>query len=80
MFENMIQDWFAEVMEDYNDFIKGLLQGDVPAMNAYMNEITKTVFSYFDTGKKVSPAEPERFYHDFVLGLIVELEGRYRTI
>ena len=78
MFENMIQDWFAEVMEDYNDFIKGLLQGDVSAMNAYMNEITKTVFSYFDTGKKVSPAEPERFYHGFVLGLIVELEGRYR--
>ena len=78
MFENMIRDWFAEAMEDYNDFIKGLLQGDLSAMNAYMNQVTKTVFSYFDTGKKVSQAEPERFYHGFVLGLIVELEGRYR--
>lgn len=78
MFENMIRDWFTEVMEDYNDFIRGLLEGDVSAMNAYMNQVTKTVFSYFDTGKRASQAEPERFYHGFVLGLIVELEGRYR--
>lgn len=33
MFENMIHEWFAEVSEDYNDFIYGLLQGDVDAMN-----------------------------------------------
>ena len=35
------------------------------------------MFSYFDTGKKGSDSEPERFYHGFVLGLMVELEGRY---
>ena len=34
-------------------------------------------FSYFDTGKQPSGAEPERFYHGFVLGLMVELSGRY---
>lgn len=77
MFENMIQDWFTEVTEDYNDFILGLLQGDIPAMNRYMNQVTRTMFSYFDTGKKASNSEPERFYHGFVLGLMVELEGRY---
>ena len=33
----------------------------------------------FDTGKKPSEAkEPERFYHGFVLGLIVDLEDRYQ--
>ena len=37
MFENVIRDWFAEATEDYNDFITGLLQGDVSAMNQYMN-------------------------------------------
>lgn len=63
--------------EDYNDFITGLLNGDVPAMNSYMNQVTKTMFSYFDTGNRVSEAESERFYHGFMLGLMVELEGRY---
>ncbi len=77
MFENIIQDWFADVTEDYNDFITALLQGNVSAMNQYMNQVTKVMFSYFDTGKKASDAEPERFYHGFVLGLMVELEGRY---
>ena len=77
MFESIIQDWFADVTEDYNDFITALLQGNVSAMNQYMNQVTKAMFSYFDTGKRVSDAEPERFYHGFVLGLRVELEGRY---
>lgn len=77
MFENIIQDWFADVTEDYNDFITALLQGNVTAMNQYMNQVTKVMFSYFDTGKKASDAGPERFYHGFVLGLMVELEGRY---
>ena len=77
MFENMIHDWFTEVTEEYNDFITGLLEGNVPAMNRYMNQVTKIMFSYFDTGSRASEAEPERFYHGFVLGLMVELEGRY---
>ena len=77
MFENLIHEWFTEVSEDYNDFIQGLLQGDVDAMNQYMNQVSKYMFSYFDIGKKGSDSEPERFYHGFVLGLMVELEGRY---
>lgn len=32
MFENMIQDWFSD-NDDYNDFIKALLCGDLKAMN-----------------------------------------------
>lgn len=77
MFEDMIRDWFTEVTEDYNDFITALLQSDLQAMNQYMNQVSKTMFSYFDTGKRASNAEPERFYHGFVLGLMVELDGRY---
>ena len=34
-------------------------------------------FSYLDTGSRPSGAEPERFYHGFVLGLLVEMDGRY---
>ena len=42
-----------------------------------MNRVSSEIFSYFDTGKKPSIQEPERFYHGFVLGLIVELADRY---
>ena len=77
MFQNMIRDWFTEVEADYNDFITALLQGDKKAMNAYMNRVALNTFSYFDTGKKSSGEEPERFYHGFVLGLIVDLQPRY---
>ena len=58
MFENVIHDWFAEATEDYNDFITGLIQGDISAMNSYMNQVTKSMFSYVDTGKKPSEAVP----------------------
>ncbi len=57
--------------------MKALLLGDVDAMNEYMNRVAETTFSSFDTGKKPSRSEPERFYHGFVLGLMVELSGRY---
>lgn len=77
MFRNMIQRWFGPAGSNYNGFIKALLSGDVDAMNDYMNEVSQSVFSCFDTGKNPSKKEPERFYHGFVLGLMVELRGRY---
>lgn len=79
MFENMIAGWFEKTDSDYNDFVKALLLRDVKAMNGYMNRVTLEIFSSFDTGKKKSKRiEPERFYHGFVLGLMVELQGRYK--
>ena len=77
MFEDMIGDWFAGDAVPYNEFIKALLLGDVKAMNAYMNRVALNTFSFFDTGKKPSEADPERFYHGFVLGLLVDLRERY---
>lgn len=78
MFEDMIENWFAEYTPAYNDFIKALLLGDRKAMNTYMNRVALATFSYFDTGKNLSAeAEPERFYHGFVLGLMVDLSDRY---
>ena len=78
MFRNMVSGWFSRNLSDYNGFVKALLSGDVDAMNEYMNRVSSATFSFFDTGKRVSgKAEPERFYHGFVLGLMVELEDRY---
>ncbi len=46
--------------------------GDCPRANS--------LFVGFDSGKRPSEAaEPERFYHGFVLGLMVELSDRYVT-
>lgn len=78
MFEQMIEGWFKEYTRDYNIFIKALLLGDIDAMNTYMNRVALATFSFFDAGRKPSEeAEPERFYHGFVLGLMVDLADSY---
>ena len=81
MFRRMVAEWFRQPASAsaYNTLIKALLLGDVDAMNTYINRVASATFSYFDTGKNPSgEAEPERFYHGFVLGLLVELSDRYR--
>ena len=77
MFRSMVSGWFAPADSDYNEFLHALLAGDIKSMNAYMNRVALQTFSYFDTGKHPSLSEPERFYHGFVLGLLVDLGGRY---
>ena len=77
MFHSMVKRWFQKSEGDYNGFIKALLKDDLKAMNIYMNRVALVTFSYFDTGKGPFGAEPERFYHGFVLGLMVELADRY---
>ena len=80
MFFKMIRGWFEVEGGSYNEFIKALLANDLKAMNMYMNRVALATFSYFDTGKNPSGEEPERFYHGFVLGLLVELGNRYVLI
>lgn len=77
MFRRMVKGWFKKSGSNYNDFVKALLLGDKKAMNAYMNRVALNTISYFDTGRRPSGQEPERFYHGLVLGLLVELSGRY---
>ena len=77
MFRQMIRKWFSRSAGGYNDFIKALLFDDVKGMNVYMNKVAMATFSYFDTGKSPSEEAPERFYHGFVLGLMVEMADRY---
>ena len=77
MFEGMIRNWFSDFTPSYNHFIKALLIGDEDAMNEYMNRVARDTFSYFDTGAGCGDSEPEKFYHGFVLGLVVDLGARY---
>lgn len=78
MFRDMVQGWFLKKASDFNDFIKALLGNDADAMNQYMNRIAEELFGTFDS--RIRPSgqeEPERFYHAFVLGLMVGLADRY---
>ena len=78
MFRRIIRGWFAGSSASYNGFLQALLQDDTEAMNGYMNRVALATFSCFDAGKNPSEAaEPERFYHGFVLGLMVDLSDRY---
>ena len=78
VFQNMIEGWFGKCREVRNAFLQALLSHDLESMNDYMNDISDELFSSFDTGRNPSGrAQPERFYHGFVLGLMVELRDRY---
>ena len=77
----MVRDWFRKSRREYNEFIKALIADDLKTMNYYMNKVALATFSSFDVGNKPSETvEPERFYHGFVLGLLVELADCYTVI
>ena len=80
MFSNMFRGWFNASVSNYNGFIRALLRGNVKEMNIYMNEVALSTFSSFDSRNHPSgKSEPERFYHGFVLGLLVELRDKYEV-
>lgn len=76
MLRGLVKSWFASAASNYNSFIRALIQDDIEAMNVYMNRVALATFSYFDSSAS-EEKEPERFYHGFVLGLMVDLEDRY---
>ena len=81
MFRKMVSDWFKNDTEVYyNEFIKALLKDNVKKMNTFMNKVALNTFSFFDSGNKPSDqTEPERFYHGFVLGMVVNLSDTYKV-
>ena len=74
--EKIISYWFNNSNADGDIFRKALLTNNIEKMNETLSNIAENTFSFFDTGKK----EPERFYHAFVLGMIVDFRGRYEIV
>lgn len=78
MFSNMFKGWFNNDSSNYGEFVQALLKGRLREMNIYMNDVALSTFSYFDVGTQPSErTQPERFFHGFVLGLLVELRDIY---
>lgn len=78
MFSNMFKGWFDSDSSNYGEFVQALLKGRLREMNIYMNDVAMSTFSYFDVGTQPSErTQPERFFHGFVLGLLVELRDIY---
>ncbi|WP_438035481.1 AAA family ATPase [Sorangium sp. So ce204] len=53
--------------------LRALLGGDAPSLEALLERLLVTVMSYQDPAGR----EPEKLYHGFILGLLVQLEGDY---
>ncbi|WP_438000181.1 AAA family ATPase [Sorangium sp. So ce185] len=53
--------------------LRALLAGDAPSLEALLERLLVTVMSYQDPAGR----EPEKLYHGFILGLLVQLEGDY---
>ena len=78
MFSNMFKGWVDSDSSNYGEFVQALLKGRLREMNIYMNDVALSTFSYFDVGTQPSErSQPERFFHGFVLGLLVELRDIY---
>ena len=78
MFQKLISGWFKTIRNTSDEFVIALIKGDIKAMNYFMNKIALATFSYFDVGNKPSEyIEPERFYHGFVLGIMVGQRENY---
>jgi hypothetical protein len=76
-YENTIQVWLRRQIGDHRlqQLLKALLQEDIAGFEQYLAEMVQAVLSYHDT----SGDEPERVYHAFVLGLLVNLGSQYQV-
>ncbi|MEE4359824.1 MAG: AAA family ATPase [Desulfococcaceae bacterium] len=75
MYREMVKRWFSVKTESarIEAMLTALKNGDAETFEFYLADTVERVLSVHDTGGP----EPEKFYHAFVLGLLVWLEGEY---
>lgn len=62
-------------MNNYSIMLNSLVSGDINEFKNIFYDFVLKSFSAFDTGGK----EPEKFYHAFVLGMLVSLSENYEV-
>ena len=73
--EEIIKSWFSKTQNNLklDNILYELCQGDIDVFKRTFTDFCQNSFSYYD----VSGEQPEKFYHAFVLGLIVSLRDEY---
>ncbi len=72
-FQRIVLSWFGSAQK-VSALMAHLIDGRMALFQSELNEILVTILSYHDTAGK----QPERLYHVFILGLLVELRDRFR--
>jgi Protein of unknown function (DUF1703)./Predicted AAA-ATPase. len=79
LYEDMIDRWFnnEEVSSSLiKDMLQELVEGNLKTFEKAFRYLINKTFSYFDVGMNNS----ENFYHAFTLGLLVNLDDKYRIL
>jgi Predicted AAA-ATPase/PD-(D/E)XK nuclease superfamily len=77
-YEDLFQSWLHRGLPERRHqeaLSAALLSGDAPTLEALLERLLLTVMSYQDPAGR----EPEKLYHGFVLGLLVQLEAEYEV-
>ena len=76
-FESSIRNWLEKSMGDerLSQLLDALTSNNMKMFGNILRELVSEVLSFHDTGGE----KPEKVYHAFTLGLLVNLRGRYRV-
>ena len=77
LYRDIIMDWFSESLGQtkYQALLESLTTGNVTQFLSILQKFLLRSSSYFDVGGE----EPERFYHGFIMGLIVSLSDTHHV-
>nr|MDJ0840997.1 PD-(D/E)XK nuclease domain-containing protein [Acidobacteriota bacterium] len=77
-FEKTVREWVNDQAGPggLKPLLDALQAENMDALAAHLENMVKNVLSFHDTGG----SEPERVYHAFMLGLLVDLRGRYEIL
>ncbi len=74
-FKTSISRWMNNTIggNKLKKLLQALVAGDLAGFSELLQYFVKTMWSYYDT----ADPEPEKVYHAFFLGLLINLESRY---
>ncbi len=77
LYRGIIYGWFSDKLgtSRYQNFLKNLIEGNIEAFSQELQDCLESTLSLFD----VTGRHPEKFYHGFVLGLMVALQETHEV-
>jgi hypothetical protein len=79
LYEDIVSSWFEEAEAagyGIKELLANLTEGDIDSFAERFKDMVERCFSYFDVGYNAA----ENFYHAFILGILVNLEGKYKVV